>query len=658
MKSTTPIKYWIVLLSYSGVLLVFLLVINVLLWNYQSKQIKEEAYKHFQSEIELIGTVTRNALRRNDYSLVELFLLQWGNNHKDVVEIEAVGSNGFILTHFKRKQQTGHTINLEHRVISSGKVLLTLKMIDDISSIRNEVNNFVLLLSLGSVLLTSILGLSLWYILRITALIPMEQEIAKRKQAEEAILNLNESLEQRIAGRTIELTKKNEKLAAEISEREKIDDELQRNILEKTTLHTMVREISSSRSVDNMTQAVLKGISISIAPDLTLLFLLEGDNLLLQGSLSNDPRFSHKETPVHHIGECLCGMAIKEGKPVYSYDINNDPRCTWEECKKAGLLSFCALPLLREGKALGILGLASRTKKRDFKGQAIYLETISKSISVCLQNFLLYEETKKHSNELDVTNKQLEKEITIRRHAEVQIEASLKEKEVLLKEIHHRVKNNMQIISSLIKAQAENVKEERYVEMFDDCQNRIKAMSLIHEKLYRSEDLANIKLNDYVKDLVDELFRSYRTSTARIKLKMNLDDITIGIETSIPCGLIINELISNTLKYAFPEDREGEIEISLRRIADFACLPARQGLQNADLKPEVRNPKSEMLELIFSDNGVGIPEDIDFRNTESLGLRLIFNLSVHQLDGKVELDRSNGTEFRIVFKEIKHKKRI
>ncbi len=234
-------------------------------------------------------------------------------------------------------------------------------------------------------------------------------------------------------------------------------------------------------------------------------------------------------------------------------------------------------------------------------------------------------------------------DITKQMKSEAQIKASLQEKEVLLKEIHHRVKNNLQIISSLIKSQSENIEEKHYAELFNDCQNRIKVMALIHEKLYRSDDLANIKLNDYVKELVDELFRSYKISTARIKLKTDLENITIGIETSIPCGLIINELMSNSLKYAFPGDREGEIKISMRSISD--------------LESETSNPKSE-IELAFSDNGVGIPENIDYRDTESLGLRLIYNLSVHQLDGKIELDSSRGTEFRIRFKEMKYKKRI
>ena len=218
--------------------------------------------------------------------------------------------------------------------------------------------------------------------------------------------------------------------------------------------------------------------------------------------------------------------------------------------------------------------------------------------------------------------------------ATAKTEASLKEKEVLLREIHHRVKNNMQVISSLIRLQSRNVKDEQQIEMLKESQNRIKAMALIHEKLYRSKDLANIDFNDYIKNLVNDLFLSYKVSTGKVALKMNIETVSFGIDTAIPCGLIVNELVSNSLKHAFPKGRDGEIKISLRT------------LEEGD------------IELIVSDNGVGIPKDLDFRNTESLGLRLITNLTEKQLQGKVELNRNKGTEFQIKFKEVKYKERV
>jgi PAS domain S-box-containing protein len=218
------------------------------------------------------------------------------------------------------------------------------------------------------------------------------------------------------------------------------------------------------------------------------------------------------------------------------------------------------------------------------------------------------------------------KDITERKRVEEQIEASLKEKEMLLREIHHRVKNNMQVISSLLWLQSGYIKDKKYLDMFRDSQNRIISMSLIHEKLYRSKDLAKIEFDEYIRDLVNGLFQSHGVKTGTIELKINVDNVSLGILHAIPCGLLINELITNSLKYAFPDDRKGKISVSLH-------------LNNEN-----------MVELKVSDNGVGIPSDVDFRKTESLGLRLVTILVEGQLKGKIDLDRSRGTEFIIRFK--------
>jgi PAS domain S-box-containing protein len=220
------------------------------------------------------------------------------------------------------------------------------------------------------------------------------------------------------------------------------------------------------------------------------------------------------------------------------------------------------------------------------------------------------------------------KDATEQKLAEKKIADSLAEKEILLREIHHRVKNNMQIISSLLGLQSGNIKEQKYSEIFKDSQNRINSISLTHEKLYRSKDFANIDFDEYIRDLTTNLFHSYRVGD-RIELILNIDNVTLGIDQGIPCGLIINELITNSLKYAFPKDRKGEIKISLRRRDE------------------------NLIELVVGDNGVGIPDDMDFRKTESLGLRLVTILVEDQLHGQIDLDRSRGTEFKIRFRGVK-----
>ena len=219
-------------------------------------------------------------------------------------------------------------------------------------------------------------------------------------------------------------------------------------------------------------------------------------------------------------------------------------------------------------------------------------------------------------------------DITQRKQAEEQIKAALKEKEVLLREIHHRVKNNLQIVSSLLRLQSRYTKDKQILDIFKASQSRIESMAFIHEKLYQSKDLARIDFTDYVNTLVRNLFTTYGVSTARIKLNIDIKHVSLPLDKAIPCGLIINELVSNSLKYAFPANKQGEIKIAL-------------------------HPTNENeLELIVSDNGISMPEDIDFRNTESLGLHLVTILAEDQLRGEINLNRTEGTEFKIKFKEL------
>ena len=208
------------------------------------------------------------------------------------------------------------------------------------------------------------------------------------------------------------------------------------------------------------------------------------------------------------------------------------------------------------------------------------------------------------------------------RQAEEQIKRSLDEKVVLLKEVHHRVKNNLQIISSLLNLQMPYIKDSQAIELFKESQNRVISMALIHEKLYQSESLARIDLAEYIQSLTDNLFRSYGAAGRAVKLKIDAVGIALDIDTVIPCALIINELVSNALKHAFPDSRRpfggtGEIRIDLHRDADNRFV------------------------LIVTDNGVGLPEGFAVQNCESLGLKLV-GVLVKQLRGVLHLGPGNG----------------
>ena len=230
-------------------------------------------------------------------------------------------------------------------------------------------------------------------------------------------------------------------------------------------------------------------------------------------------------------------------------------------------------------------------------------------------------------------------DISERKKSEEKIKASLKEKEVLLREIHHRVKNNLQIISSLLSLQKSYIKDNETLDVLEESQNRVKSMAIVHEKLYNSENLVKICFKDYIKDLANSLFLTYRCSK-RIKLTKNIDNIFFDVNTAIPCGLIINELITNSLKHAFPGSSNS----------------TAKNHRNKEINLKLNKINNNFI-LIVSDNGVGLPENVNFKNTGSLGLRLVNSL-VKQLEGTIELDKSEGTNFQITFKELKYKKRI
>ncbi|UCC12934.1 MAG: PAS domain S-box protein [candidate division WOR-3 bacterium] len=214
-------------------------------------------------------------------------------------------------------------------------------------------------------------------------------------------------------------------------------------------------------------------------------------------------------------------------------------------------------------------------------------------------------------------------DITDRKQAEDELKKSLREKEILLSEMHHRVKNNLMIISSLLELQSSHSKSRHARQILKDSQSRIKSMQLIHQRMYQSQTMTNIDSTDYIQNLVKELFDSYCIDRARIRLETSIDELPMGFDMAIPCGIIINELISNALKHAFPDGRDGTIRIEFKHAHD-------------------------QIILSMYDSGIGIITPVDFDTTKSLGLTLI-SMMTHQLGGTVGVTVSNGTCFTITF---------
>ncbi len=219
------------------------------------------------------------------------------------------------------------------------------------------------------------------------------------------------------------------------------------------------------------------------------------------------------------------------------------------------------------------------------------------------------------------------RDITRRKEAEEKIKASLSEKDNLLKEIHHRVKNNLQIISSMLRLQESKIKDDGLIKIFMDSRNRIRSMALIHERLYKSDNIASIDFAEYINLIVTELHQTYSYKPGKIMLEINVDKIFLGIDQAIPCGLIISELVSNAIKYAFPRElsKNGKISITFNKKG------------------------KRTIQLVVEDDGTGIPDDVDIKKVDSLGLQMVNLLAEKQLKGKLNLNRERGTKFTISF---------
>jgi PAS domain S-box-containing protein len=214
-------------------------------------------------------------------------------------------------------------------------------------------------------------------------------------------------------------------------------------------------------------------------------------------------------------------------------------------------------------------------------------------------------------------------DITAQKNSEEDILKSLKEKEVLLKEIHHRVKNNLQVISSILNLQTAYLKDKHTINILKECQNRIKTMAFIHESLYQNKDFSQINFSEYIVTLVKNLFYSFEANQQKIRPNFDVEPILLNLDTSIPCGLIVNELVSNALKYAFKDSNEGAIFVELKKVGG-------------------------KIKMVIGDNGRGMPDEINYKNTETLGLQLV-NTLTEQINGTISMKQNKGTIFEIIF---------
>lgn len=314
---------------------------------------------------------------------------------------------------------------------------------------------------------------------------------------------------------------------------------------------------------------------------------------------------------------------IKEEQATFNWEINISLD------KKIEVMHFSGL--LIEDNDLLIYGVKSPEDIEKFWEEIYHINTeqnnalrsIMKDLTRCKHDLKTsdaqYVQLTQLNNELTTTKRKLVKK-------NIQLEKALEEKEMLLKEIHHRVKNNLMVISSLLSLQSRYIKDKKALAVFKESQNRAKSMALIHEKLYRSTDLKRIDFGEYIRTFSAELYHSIVGDPRQVKLELNVEHVMLDINTSIPLGLIVNELITNSMKYAFPPGSKGKIKI------DFY-------------------PQDDYFILNVSDDGIGIPEEVDVENTKSLGLQLVNSLT-EQINGQLTVNRKDPTEFKIKFQEI------
>jgi two-component sensor histidine kinase len=275
---------------------------------------------------------------------------------------------------------------------------------------------------------------------------------------------------------------------------------------------------------------------------------------------------------------------------IYEIMLRSFPKIVCDQIQsRLGVVEVLSIGLVWKGELFGSAVIITFNQTPDFTPSLV--ETFINTASVAIQ----------------------------RKSAEDVIVKSLREKEVMLKEIHHRVKNNLQIVSSLLELQAHQITDEATRALFSDSQSRVKSMALVHERLYRSTDLAHINYKIYLEELVEYLFSTF--TRKNIRYEIDADEIMLDIDSAVPSGIIINELVTNSLKYAFPDGREGLIRLSLRQHKDYVLLEV-------------------------SDNGIGMPESMNLADSKTLGLELVLAL-IEQLNASFELNRGNGTRFSI-----------
>jgi len=390
-------------------------------------------------------------------------------------------------------------------------------------------------------------------------------------------------------------------------------------------LRVMTTQIHQSFELDQILAIAVTEVRHVLNADRALVFQLrpDGTGVVVQEALAAGMSPTANDGHPVSLSSTCCDL-YRQGRPHITNNLEEDD-CVIHPVnylRSVNTHSKITAPILQMGEtrnAARLWGLLIVDKCPPAwqwqPSEADLLQQIADQLAIAIQQASLYQQT--------------QTELAERQQAEVHLQSLLQEKEILLQEVHHRVKNNLQIISSLLRMQSRLVDANTRA-LFQETQNRVQAIAAIHEHLYQLSDISQINFAEYVQILVNNLLRSYGVSSQQIQITLNIQPIALSFNLAISCGLIINELVSNSLKYAFGNDRAGKITISLASV------------------PQQERTTDHQVALEVKDNGVGMAPDFNWQTSRSLGLRIVRTL-VHQMDGMVTLDCDRGTVFRIVF---------
>lgn len=402
-------------------------------------------------------------------------------------------------------------------------------------------------------------------------------------------------------------------IARDITVQKQTETEEERRRRETEMLADLVQSLSASLDLNTVLQRVVAGAQELCASERAILMLREPDSDVLTARYAvGAPQMTYAGLRIEP-GKGLGGQVLRTARPWRTAHYATDPRLSKEYLSGAwagGNIAVLAVPILTGTRVDGVF-YVSNPPSHPFTGRdEALLVRLATHAAIAIQNAQLY--------------RQAQRELMQRRQAEAHLTTSLREKEVLLKEVHHRVKNNLQIVSSLLELQSDVLDDAALLAQFRESQDRIRSMAIIHETLYQSQDLARLDLACYIHTLSAQLVQSYKVNPQRITVRLQVEPVILDIDQAIPCGLILNELLSNAFKYAFPQNRTGEVYIDLHA------------------------GTAQQAGLVVKDNGIGFPDEIDFHHTESLGLQLVIMLT-EQLQGTIALERADGTTFTLTF---------